>query len=492
MVAYRSIGPRQKLALAGTPFAAALEKRVLECVRVRGVLVPGERVLAAVSGGPDSTALLVLLARLRPELGLDITVAHFNHMLREREDAAGDAAFVRDMAISLGLPFVAGADDVPARARRARRSVEDAARRARYAFLAREAKRAGAAAVALGHTRDDQAETVLLHLLRGSGLDGLVAMRSRSGWPFARGPAVARPLLQVSRRETERYCRDRGLTPRDDPTNELLIATRNRVRHELLPVLRSFNPRIEEALARLAEAAARDVDFLEAEAGELWLRLAGLERARVSFDRDALAAAQPALLARLLRRAFARVAGSAADLEAVHIEALLASLAKRRDRVSLPRGVSAVVGAGRLTFLRGTSQRRPGIAETLLTAPGITRAGAWSIRAEAGPAPANPVRAAALEAVLDAERIAGRLTVRSRRPGDRLRPLGLGGEKKVQDILVDAKVPAEERDGVPIVSDEAGIVWVVGHCIAGRVGLGPGSRRALRLEASPGKRPRGS
>lgn len=470
---------------AATPFTNRLEHRVLQFIRRRSVVPDGERAIVAVSGGPDSTAMLIVLARLSNRLKLDLTVAHFDHMLRSPEDAAEDEAFVRRLAQQLKLPLTCGRGDVRLRVRRTRESVEDAARRLRYTFLGRGAKAAGASVVLLGHTEDDQAESVLLHILRGSGLDGLRGMRARSRWPLGQGPDVARPLLELSRGETARYCQELGLQPRQDPTNELIIATRNRVRHELLPKLREFNPRAERALARLADAVAQDAEYLDLAAEEAWDRLSTKERDHVSFLRAELQVLHPALTSRLLRRAFEHLLGTGADLEAVHIGGIAIALKKPRSRLSLPHSVTATLDARSLTIRRGAS-RRPSIPETRLVMPGTTRAGEWRIEAGLVPVPSVPPTAGRLEALLDADAVGGNLVVRSRRPGDRLRPLGLGGEKKVQDILVDAKVPACERDGVPILCSGGGIVWVMGHRIDENAAITSATRRCLRVRFSRG------
>ncbi len=466
---------------AETPFTRRTDGRVLRFVRDRGAVHDGERVLVAVSGGPDSTALLLILARLRDRLPMELAVAHFDHMLRSRREAAGDETFVRALAGSLALPAVCGRGSVAARVRRAGESVEEAARHLRYAFLAREARHLGCTVVALGHTRDDQAESVLLHLLRGSGLDGLAGMRPRSSWPLGRGPDAARPLLGLTRANSERYCREAGVEPRQDPTNELLIATRNRVRLELMPRLREFNPRVGEALARLADAVAADADYLDRAAGAAFRRLVRRKEGGLVFPQRELAALPQALAARLLLRASGRLAAGTGDLEAVHVRAILEALGKRRARVSLPHGITVVVDAQTLLIVREEAPPAAPIPDTPLAVPGRTNVPGWTIEADEIPPPAAPARVGPYEAYLDADAVGDRLTVRSRRPGDRLRPLGLGGEKKVQDLLVDAKVPQRERDRVPIVCASWGIAWVVGHRIAERAALGPSSRRAVRL-----------
>jgi len=467
----------------------ALQSRVLRFVRRHGVLNPGERALLAVSGGQDSSALLLIVSRLASEMCLEVAVAHFDHRLRSRGEARDDEQAVRTMAQALGLPFVSGSGDARARVARRHESIEEAARNLRFAFLAREAKRLKAGVIVLGHTRDDRAETVLLHLLRGSGLDGLIGLRPRSTWPFGPayrqagpGPALARPLLAVTRAETGRYCREAGVSPREDPTNLLLEATRNRLRHELMPSLRRFNPRLDDALCRLGDASAAAVAHLDAAADDAWQALSSVQKRAVVFPRNAFEELSPAVRARLLQRAVRRLAGASAEVEAVHVEALEAALGKRRGAIALPQALTARVGQREVRVSRGELRVSQRIEETRLAVPGRTGVNGWWIVAEiVAPPPGQPRGRGRLEALLDADAAGEPLVVRSRRAGDRMRPLGLGGEKKLQDLLVDAKVPQEERDGVPVVCAPWGIAWVVGQRLDERAALREGSRGVVRL-----------
>jgi tRNA(Ile)-lysidine synthetase-like protein len=381
----------------------------------------------AVSGGPDSTALLLLLARLAKPRHLHLHVAYFDHGLRLPEVIEREIAFVAGLSTSLGLAFSHGRGDVTVRAKRDRTSIEDAARRERYEFLARVAHEDGSTHVATGHTASDQAETVLLHIIRGAGLDGLGAMSPHAAWPLPghEGLALVRPLLPLTRAETRAYCAAAGIEPLDDETNISPDYARNRVRAELLPLLRSFNPRIEDALVRLADAARETP-------------------------------AQP------VRDALAAAAGDRQGFSSRHVEAIdsLLRVGRTGDSVDLPRSLRA-----RRTR-EGVVVEAPRPPEALpeeavvLELGKETRWGALYLSLSAskppGAGPAVEVDAEAAEGII----------VRRRRPGDRLQPAGMEGTKKLQDLLVDAQVPREERDAIPIFESRRGIAWVGGLRLA--------------------------
>lgn len=430
--------------------------------------------LVALSGGPDSVALVHVLRELEAAGELTVcALAHFNHQLRGA-DADADEAFCRRMAEALGLPFEAGRADVRALARAQGRSLEDAARVARYGFLEDAATRLGADAIAVGHTRDDQAETFLLRLLRGSGSRGLASILPRSG-------RVIRPLLDVSRAELREYAASHALAFRTDATNEDESIPRNRVRRALLPYLaREFSPGVVGVLARAAAIAREDDDCLQAEAIVLARTIVlspegdagGLE-----VEAAALMALHPALAARVAQQALRAQAGGA-FIGFDHVERFLEFVRDGRPgtMLSLP-GQRAVHRGGRVRLgpepARGENAPAVNSFEVLLSIPGevCLDGPGWAIAAEPLPAidPGGaPLAGRGRQVAVQHGALDLPLTVRSRRPGDRFRPLGLGGHgKKLQDFLVDRKIPNELRDFIPLVVDAGGrIVWVVGEAVA--------------------------
>jgi tRNA(Ile)-lysidine synthase len=480
--------PFPQLGLPKAGESGSIYWKVSRYVTQRAGLGWDERAVIAVSGGQDSTALALLLAPTRvPALGQrTFFLAHFNHGLRSSEEANQDASFVRMLGERLGIEVLFGVGDVRAYARTTHESIEQAARMLRYRFLAEQASKVGASVVVTGHTASDQVETVLMNIIRGSGLTGLRGMLPRSAWPFGDGPDIARPLLLLTREETMMYCREMDVEPREDPTNDLLIAQRNIIRHEILPALRRLNPRVDDAIARLASAVEGDVAYLDQEVAGLWKSLAKELEGEVVFGRPQMSKLDAALFKRLIARAAGQLSSGGLP-SAEHLEAVASARnSKRRWSVTLPGGVVVVAGSRNMHVVRTelTNVRASPLPVTEIGVPGTAVVGPWTIEASAGETGSDASsQTDPLAATLDADAVDGQLVVRSRKPGDRLRPLGLGGEKKLQDIFVDAKVPREERDCVPIIADERGIVWVVGHCIDERVAVTKATRRAIRLTA---------
>jgi tRNA(Ile)-lysidine synthase len=445
---------------------SALTDRVLRTLRRHDLIPAGSRVVAAVSGGPDSMALVHVLAELQRAGEFTLAgLAHFNHQLRG-ESADADEAFCRAAAAALGLPIDVESIDVAARARDERSSIEAAARAARYEFLERAAARLQAGRIAVGHTRDDQAETYLLRLLRGAGPRGLGGIRPRVG-------NIVRPLIDATRAHVVEYLRAHDMPWREDESNADVAIPRNRVRHELIPFLAErFTPGIVDVLAREAAIAQEDAEWLDQAAIEIAPTIVLVnspQHGGVRLDRRALEVAPPALARRVVRDALGAASGRAKAHGFEHVDAVM-GLGPGQS-VDLP-GVHAE-RRGAEIHLRVAGKAETNSFQYLLSIPGeveVVEAGLvisadlqgteLDGAASRGVAPPTAV-------AVSAAGLAGELKVRSRRPGDALRPVGLGGRKKLQDLLVDRKVAREERDRVPIVVDRSDrIVWVVGHAVA--------------------------
>jgi tRNA(Ile)-lysidine synthase len=451
-------------------------------MRRHALLRDGRRVLVALSGGADSVALLFLLRDLEEAGALRVAaVAHLNHRLRGAESDA-DEAFCVALAGRLNLPVIVEQADVATIARDDKRSLEDAARSVRYAFLERAATRAGADVIAVGHTLEDQAETFLLRLLRGAGARGLAAIHPKAG-------RIIRPLIDVERADLRTYLARRGEPFREDASNLDVAFARNRVRHELIPLLQSrFSPGVTHVLAREAELARHDEEFLAAEAIELASRIVLPDVAGVTLDADGLRRAPRALSSRVVHAVLQRLAGTK-SIHFEHVERLLGLAepsAGAGRALSLP-GQDAVRVGTQIRLRPAGPQSRRNRAEgsakadeprtefaVSLSIPGeVALAHGFAVGAELLPGPVGPAgrptkwAARGAEVGIAAGAVQLPLAVRSRRPGDRFRPLGAPGKRKLQDFLVDRKVARNERDTVPLVVDGRDrIVWVVGYTVA--------------------------
>jgi len=441
---------------------SALGAALARALAAPGAPGPGARILVAVSGGPDSTALLVALAGTASERGFRLVAGHVDHGLRP--ESAAEAEAVRALAAGVGAEFAL---------RRVRLApgpgLEARARRARYRALADMAAACDARWIATGHTRDDQAETLLLRLLRGAGRRGLGGMR-----PL--GTRVWRPLLAASRDDVRRWLAERGIPFLVDRSNADLAHTRNRVRRLLVPFLEAeFNPRLGAALADLAARLRDEDDYLAAAAAERASAL-GVGAALPC----AVAAEPPALARRIARTWLETVTGRAAG--AAHVARVLALAAGRSREVIGVAGPRRLVREGDGIVCRPGRAPAPAVGFRLVLAPGGTAvhpAGAWRLRLSAvRPARGVERPADAARALFDADALPSTFVVRPPAPGDRVRLLA-GHTRKLQDVLVDAKVPRERRPLVPCLVADDEIVWVAGVARGARAPLAPGTRRVL-------------
>ena len=463
-----------------------LPELVFKFIMAHRLIPEGGKVVAAVSGGPDSVCLLHILLGLRDKPGVALHVAHLNHQLRGDESDA-DANYVTDLAQRLGLPATVEKRDVKAYQKSERLSLEEAAREVRYNFLADVARATGADAVAVGHTLDDHIETILMHLIRGSGTRGLRGLQPSSQWrPGKVALNVIRPLLKMSREETVAYCRRHRLKPRLDTSNLSLSPLRNRIRQQLIPLLQSYNPQVGDALLRTARIASDDLAALEEAALKLGGNIVTEQERTVILDRERFIKLPPALQRHLLRAAMEKLVGNLMDIESRHIEEVLTSLRKPAGKIiTLPDGLVFAIEYDR--YLLGSDPAAlspfPDIKkEHDLQIPGATILPGWRVMADVIDRKQVADDGDSYTACFDLDRTGDKLTVRPRRPGDRFQPLGMSQPKKLNEFMIDSKIPRAWRRRVPIICSPEQIIWVAGWRIDERAKVTKGTKQVLRLE----------
>jgi tRNA(Ile)-lysidine synthase len=462
----------------------AVFHKVRRTIEEHQMLAAAETVVIGVSGGLDSMVLLHLLVRLRAADGLSLHAAHLDHGLRGA-DSAATAEFVRLQCEALSVPVTVSS--LPAHALRDRRggSLQNAAREARYRFLWRVADARDADRVALGHHLDDQGETVLMNLLRGSGTRGL------GGMPPVRGRLI-RPLIECTRDEVQRYALSRGVAYREDPSNRLPSCRRNRIRLELLPELaKRYNPRVAHALASAA-AILREEDALLAALADEHLEKVLVSRGTGHLVLSALrlAGLPAALRRRILRRSAELVRGDSPGLSARQTLAFdrLLTGEKSGGDAAAPGGLRAWKAGDHLivSVAAVAPGDRHGVAPIPLTVPGDTDLASFSLALRAEITERGSVERLVTDpwtAVLDAQAVGHDLSVRGWSPGDRFVPFGMRGHKKLQDVFVDAKIPRHRRQAVPLVVRGDDIVWVVGLRIGDRFKVTDSTTTVVRLRA---------
>jgi tRNA(Ile)-lysidine synthase len=438
-------------------------------IRRKNLFAPGEEILAAVSGGADSLCLLLVLK----ELGHPLRIAHFDHRLRPESDR--DAEVVHRTADRLGIPFILGSGDVAGSAKENRMTVEEAARTLRYEFLLRTAREKNIPAVATGHTMDDQAETVLMNLLRGAGVNGISGIPPHTDEPLGKaGPPerkirIARPLLCLTHQQTAEYCRRMGETPLEDPSNQDVTFTRNRIRGELIPLLREYNPAVVEAISRLADVARSQEEFVRRIADDIWKKAAEelapfLVRIPIAVFRESPETVRRALV----RRAVFHLKDTLEDLDFRHVERVLefANAPSGTRRMDVALGVETALENDWLVFRLGADVAlEPDWEGVELPCPGglTIRHPAWKFEI------AYQASLAAVEPPgdpwtvhLDPDRIRMPLILRRRRVGEKFFPAGMSSPVSLSDFLSSHHLPFSERDRWPLVCDSEGVVWIPG------------------------------
>ncbi|MDD5153476.1 MAG: tRNA lysidine(34) synthetase TilS [Desulfovibrionales bacterium] len=449
-----------------------------------GMFRAGDNVVAAVSGGPDSVALLHLLCELRETSPLNLSIAHFDHGLRGRESAE-DAIFVGNLAEELGLPFHTGQGNALALKEKEGLSLEEACRELRYKFLREAAEKTGARRVALGHTADDQAEEFLLRLIRGAGARGL------SGMPFIREGIFIRPLLEASRADILSYLTANKFSFRIDSSNEARGFLRNRIRHDLLPMLETnFNPRIRRILLQTASILREDETLLASMAEEAWTGLAKLEEGPegrvIALDLRRYQEIPRPIQMRVMQKGLELSGTRLKDIGFRHLESIQ-SLAMKDGpyrRISLPGEVTVERIYQELRFSRKKIDKMPKDFLYEINGPGryflpeIGRTISFELMEGLGASFGDRSRSASH---FDYGRIFFPLAVRSFRPGDRFYPDGMGGSQKVKDYFINKKIPRPLRSKIPIIEQGGQIVGIPGWRVDERFKITEKTEQIIRV-----------
>lgn len=461
-------------------------KRTIE---KKELIEKGDKVLVCVSGGPDSMALLYLMAGLKKDYNLELTIAHFDHMLRSKQSIA-DANFVKKIAAKLNIPFIMERCNVKEIAGANKMSIEEAAREARYDFFQRMAEKIGANKIATAHNMGDQAETVLMRFIKGTGSLGLL------GIPYKRwlGNAwVIRPLLDVKRLDIERYLERFKIPSRVDTSNLKMFYLRNKIRHKLMPLLeKEFNPKIKENLNQVAKSLSDEFDYLNTTANRLFKRLAIETKTAIEIDVGKLQRQHIALQRLIVRQIILKLKGDLRRITFKHWQEIESILSDEGEiSVDLPDGLKVKKNKGRLIFTKGdvtedSIQEFKKIAK--LDVPGEVIIPSLGIKVcsevvKYVPKFKKGKRRKRVE-YINGDTILPPLKIRTRREGDRMRPLGMKFYKKLHDIFVDEKVPRQIRDKIPLIISGDKILWAVGVKLSEDCKIDENTERVVRLKVN--------
>jgi len=450
-----------------------IEKKVLSFVRENVIIEPGDRVLAGLSAGPDSTFMLYILKELSRELHFDLSAAYFDHRIREIDVLEREKEIAGKIASDLKINLFVGSADVPGEAKKQKIGLEEAARNMRLSYLEETARKWGATKIALGHTLDDQVETIIFNIIRGTGIKGLL------GIPIKRGMYI-RPIACCRRNEIMDYLNEKGIKYSIDKTNEDTSITRNRIRKILLPLLREqFNPSVDESILRLRENAAEILENIKSKLGKLSVKKEKGESVKINLKQmEALSDFEIYLLLdSVLKEHFSIYQ----DIERHHFNSVKLLLRKLSSgkRIQLPHNIEVIKEHDTIT-IRKTPSEKINYGEFIIPNPGEYTIESWNIKVEVSELPVDrfskPSNFSACFYPIEFP-----IRVRQKRDGDKMKPLGLKGTKKLSDIFIDKKIGITKRSLLPIFEDSAGIFWIPGVATDWRARKDPRAPHVIKI-----------
>ncbi|MCS3917598.1 tRNA(Ile)-lysidine synthase [Caldanaerobacter subterraneus subsp. tengcongensis MB4] len=452
-------------------------EKVLRTIEKYNMIEKDDKIVMGISGGPDSLCMLDVLFNLKGKFNLKLYVVHVNHMIRG-EDAKKDAEFVEKLCKDLDLPFFLFEENIPYLAKKMGLSEEQAGRYVRYKAFEETLKRVGGNKIAVAHNKNDVAETVLLNILRGTGLRGLIGIKPVNG-------NIIRPLIEIERREIEKYLKDKNLHPRIDHTNYEDLYTRNKIRLKVIPYIEEvFKIDLVENLSRMAAILLEEDDYLEAKCEEVFNQICEINGEEIKVDVDALKSQHTAIKRRLVRRMYFYVKGETDGLEYGHVEDVLNLLDKpTSSKIDLPFEIEALKMYNNLVIRKKKTKEKVKFKE-VLKIPGVTTIeGIGKFKAYVVDiSQVDDFNKGEYIKFFDYDKIKGEIVVKSREDGDRFSPLGMRGTKKLKEFFIDEKIPREERDYIPLVAIGKEIVWVVGYRMSEKFKVDKNTSKVLVIE----------
>jgi tRNA(Ile)-lysidine synthase len=450
--------------------------RVRENIREYDMIKPNDTVVAAVSGGPDSMAMLHCLIQIREELGFSIVIAHVNHGVRGKL-ADRDQNFVKKVAEEVGLPFHTINVNMNDYGKELGISSEEAGRILRYGFFRDILKKYGGGKVAVAHNKNDQAETLLFRVMRGTGIDGM------RGMSFV-VEDVIRPILNITRNEVEKYVEENSIETVEDHTNLETVYARNKIRLELIPYIEeNFNPNIIDGLFRMSLTAGSDTEIIQNVVDEKFdLIVKNNEGNSIIFKGDKFLKESSGIKQRLVREALRIQRGHLHGIEEKHINSAVKLFEENKTgtKINLPGSLVAAVSYG--DFIIAAYDKKKNKLPSVILQRGRNNIPEWGMDIMVETTDTIPAKYnKSTEAFIDFDLIKGDFTLRPRDDGDRFSPFGMDGTKKLKDFLIDRKVPREKRDEIPIITDENGIVWVVGYSLDNKYRVSESTKRILKI-----------
>lgn len=461
-------------------------ERVLDTIKEYNMISQNDKIIVAVSGGPDSICLLHILYKLKEIFNITLYAAHLNHCLRG-DEADKDEEYVKEFCNKLGIECFTKKIDINKLSKERGISSESAGREARYEFFDELLKKLEAQKIALAHNANDQAETVLMRIMRGTGMEGLVGIKP------VRSNIFIRPLINIKRENIEKYCKENNLNPRIDKTNLESIYTRNKIRLELIPYLqKNFNKDIINVLNRLADTIIIDNDYLDKISKEKYNTYCENKAGKVIIYKGAFSE-EKAILNRIIRKAINNLKGNLYDIEKIHIKNLIElQKCNTGKKINLPNGIIAFNNYGDIDLTLGEKFRnKPDNDEYILYIDRENIIESFNLKVSLRLINKDEkinFKENSFVKYFDFDSAPKNIYLRTRRNGDKFTPLGMKGSKKLKDLFIDLKVPKGERDTIPIIVFDDEIVWIVGYRISEKYKINKNTKKILEIKITEGEK----